>query len=168
RARCRSRASRARILAKIHFFHRPQGDRNSVRALWNGVPLLWLLPDDDDALAPGLSWAGDAGDRQMAAIHLRSRFDAGRKDDAGFLQLIGRDARNDHDFFGRGAAGVRSFRKLCRATANWRAGYDISESERRELLGVRGWRIDHADQFLCAWRRGQGWLDFLHAAGGVR
>ena len=62
--------------------------------------------------------------------------DAGRQDDAGVLQLVRRDARHDHDLPRRRAAGVRRLRQFRRAAANRRAGHDLSESERRQFLGV--------------------------------
>ena len=37
----------------------------------------------------------------------------------------------------------------------------------RQLLGIFCWRRDHAGQLFCSRRRGQGRLDFLHAAGGI-
>ena len=116
------------MVAKIYFFHRPQGNWNPVRPLRAGVPLLWVLPDDDDALAIGVSRSGDAGDRQMAAVHFRGRFDAGRKNDAGFLQLVRRHARHDHDLSWCCAARLCCFREFRRAAANRRARHDVSES----------------------------------------
>src|SRR5438046_9437096 len=109
------------MVAKIYFFHRPQSDWNPVRPLRAGIPLLWILPDDDDALATGISRPGYAGDRQMAPAHFRGWYDAGRKNDAGFLQLVRRDARHDYDLCRRCAAGLRRFREFCRAAANRRA-----------------------------------------------
>ena len=156
------------MVAKIYFFHRPQSDRDPVWALRPCLPLLRILPDDDDAVATSVSRPGDAGDRQMAAVHFRGRFDAGRKNDGGFLQLVRRDARHNHDLSWCCAVGVRRIRKFCRAAANRRARHDVPKSQRGEFLGVRGWRRDHAGQFLRAWRRGQGRLDILYTAGGFR
>ena len=79
---------------------------------------------------------GAAGDRQISPAYLRTRLDARRENDARFLQLARRDARHDHDFSRRGAAGVRSVWKLRCAAANRRAGYDLPESERCKFLGV--------------------------------
>src|SRR6266480_5340249 len=109
------------MVAKIYFFHRPQSDWNPERALRAGIPLLWILPDDVDAVATGVSRPGAAGDWQMAPAHLRGRHDAGRKNDAGFLQLAMRDARHDYDLCRRCPAGLRRFREFCRAAANRRA-----------------------------------------------
>src|SRR5204863_10098348 len=102
-----ARASRARILAKIHFLYRPQSDRDSLWPVRTRVLIRRFLPDDDDALATGLSRPGDAGDRQVAAADLRARFDAGRENDARLLQLVRRDARHDYDFCRRRAARLR-------------------------------------------------------------
>src|SRR5205823_14646149 len=106
------------MMAKIYFFHRPQDDWNPVRPLRAGLPLLRILPDDDDAVATGISRPGYAGDRQMAAVHFRGRFDAGRKNDGGFLQLVRRDARHNHDLSWCWSVAVRRIRKFCRTAAN--------------------------------------------------
>src|SRR4029077_5162109 len=152
------------MVAKIYFFHRPQSDRNSIWPLRAGVPLLWILPDDVDALATGVSRPGGTCDRQMAAIHLRPG-DRGWENDTRRLQLVRRDAWHDHDFRRRSAArfcGVRQFR---RAAANRRARHDVPESERGKFLGLWSRRSDYDDQFLRAGWTSQERLDVLYALG---
>src|SRR5947207_15779695 len=84
------------MVAKIYFFHRPQSDRDPVRPLRAGIPLLWILPDDVDARATGVSRPGAAGDWQMAPAHFRVRHVSGSKYDDGFLLLDWRVVVADH------------------------------------------------------------------------
>src|SRR4029453_8066994 len=153
------------MVAKIHFFHRPQSDRDSIWPLRAGVPLLWILPDDVDALATGVSRPGAAGHWQMAPAHFRGRLDAGRKNDARLLQLVRRDAWHDHDFRRRRAARLRSVRQFRRAAANRRTRHDISQGQCGEFLGLCSRRRDHDDQFLRAGWTSQERLDVLYAVG---
>src|SRR6476619_8513961 len=152
------------MVAKIHFFHRPQSDRNSIWLVRAGVPLLRLLPDDVDAMAAGLSRPGAAGDRQMAATYLRPG-DRRWENDARLLQLVRRDAWHDYDFRRRRAARLCGVRQFCRAAANRRARHDVPESERGKFLGLWSRRSDHDDQFLRAGWTSQERLDVLYAVG---
>src|SRR4029077_12924151 len=115
------------MVAKIYFFHRPQSDRNPVRPLRAGVPLLWLLPDDADALATGLSRPGTAGDRQIAATHFRP-WHGGWETDACLSHLARRDAWRDQGFPRRRAARLCGLRKFRRAAATRRPRHDFPES----------------------------------------
>src|SRR6476619_1416291 len=152
------------VVAKIHFFHRPQSDRNSIWPLRAGVPLLWILPDDVDALATGVSRPGTAGDRQMAAIYLRPG-DRRWENDARLLQFVRRDAWHDHDFRRRRAARLCGVRQFRRASANRRTRHDIPESERGKFLGLWSRRSDYDEQFLRAGWTSQERLDVLYAVG---
>src|SRR5262249_43919132 len=74
-----------------------------------------------------------------------------------------RDARHDYDLSWCCAVSICRVRKFCCTAANRRARHDISKGERGKLLGVRRrWR-GYVDQFLCARRSGQEWLDLLRA-----
>src|SRR6476619_2332489 len=152
------------MVAKIHFFHRPQSDRNSIWLVRAGVPLLRLLPDDVDAMAAGLSRPGAAGDRQMAAIYLRPG-DRRWENDARLLQFVRRDAWHDHDFRRRRAARLCGVRQFRRAAANRRTRHDISQGQCGEFLGLWSRRRDYDDQFLRAGWTSQERLDVLYAVG---
>src|SRR6476620_6539129 len=152
------------MVAKIHFLHRPQSDRNSIWPLRPVISVLRVLPHDDDALATGLSRPGTAGDRQMAAIYLRPG-DRRWENDARLLQLVRCDAWHDHDFRRRRAARLCGVRQFRRAAANRRARHDIPESERGKFLGLWSRRCDYDDQFLRAGWTSQERLDVLYAVG---
>src|SRR5947207_4007778 len=152
------------MVAKIYFFHRPQSDRNSIWPLRAGVPLLWILSDDDDALATGLSRPGTAGHWQVAATYLRPG-DRRRKNDGGFLQLVRRDAWHDHDFRRCRAARLCGVRQFRRAAANRSTRHDISQGQCGEFLGIWSRRRNYDDQFLRAGWTSQERLDVLYAVG---
>ena len=61
---------------------------------------------------------------------------ARRRDFAGPLQFLRRDARHDHGVSRRGAAGVRGVRQLRGAADDWRAGHGVSARQHGELPGV--------------------------------
>ena len=152
------------MVAKIHFLHRPQSDRNSIWPVRPVISVLRVLPDDADALATGLSRPGTAGDRQMAATHFRPGH-CGWENDARLLQLVRRDAWHDHDFRRRRAARLCGVRQFRRAAANRRTRHDIPESERGKFLGLWSRRRDYDDQFLRAGWTSQERLDVLYAVG---
>ena len=151
-------------MAKVRFLHRPQSYRNSIRNQRPGSSFLWLLSDDVDALAAGVSRNGVAGDRAGDQSSARRRRYARRQDGARFLQFVRRDARHDHDLPRHRAGGLRRLWKFRRPAADRRAGHDLPEDQHGELLGVLRRRRHHARQLFCSGRRGQGRLDFLHAA----
>src|SRR5260370_30109641 len=97
--------TRTWLVAEICFLNRPQSHRNSVCDFGFRFSFLRLLPDDDDALAVGVS-------RQTAADYWKTsrKFHAGRSDDARLLQLVRRDARNDHGFPRNYTNRIRWFR----------------------------------------------------------
>ena len=128
------------------------------------ISVLRVLPHDADALATGLSRPGTAGDRQMAATHFRPGH-CGWENDARLLQLVGRDARHDHDFRRRRAARLCGVRQFRRAAANRRTRHDISQGQRCKFLGVWSRRSDYDDQFLRAGWTSQERLDVLYAVG---
>src|SRR3954469_5729154 len=152
------------MVAKIHFLHRPQSYWNPIWPLRPVISVLRILPDDDDALATGLSRPGTAGDRQMAATYLRPG-DRRWENDARLLQLVRRDAWHDHDFRRRRAARLCGVRQFRRAAANRRTRHDISQGQCGKFLGLWGRRRDHDDQFLRAGWTSQERLDVLYAVG---
>src|ERR1700730_13787672 len=97
--------TRTWLVAKIRFLNRPEGHRNPVCDFGLRFSPLRFLPDDDDALAIGLS-------RQTAAAYWETvrKFHAGRGDDARLLQLVRRDAWNNHGFPRSYPGGIRWFR----------------------------------------------------------
>src|ERR1700736_4782254 len=125
---CKSSTSaygtRTWLVAKIRFLNRPQGHRDPICDFGLRFSPLRFLPDDDDALAAGVS-------RQTVADYWKTvpSFHAGRGHDARVLQLVRRDARNDHGFPRNYPNRIRWFRQLHRPAANRRAGYGFSEGK---------------------------------------
>ena len=126
------RTPRAGFLEQIHFLHRPQGHRHPIRFHRAVLHAVWIFPDDADALADRASGRAGAGDRAAAGKNPRPA-GGGRRDFAGPLQFLRRDARHHHGVPRRGAAGVRGVRQLRRAADDRRAGHGVSAHQHGEL-----------------------------------
>ena len=154
------------LVAKIHFLHRPQSDRDSVRSLrlaflFFGFCLMMLMRWQ-------LAYPGQA--LPVIGKFLPHIFGPGSMPDGkmtpDFYNSLGAMHGTIMIFLGVVPLAFAAFGNFVVPLQIGAPDMTFPKVNTGEFLGVFCWRRDHADQFLRSRRRGQKWLDFLYAAGG--